>query len=436
MVDGVALLMAPFFMALRSGFFTDERGSNLLDSGAPFYDSYPCADGATWPWLEPQFFAALLDGLRIDPAEVGDQHDRSGWPPLRARLGAAFATRSRDEWVAHFAGRDACVAPVLTTEETLADPHLAAGARWSSGTECPSRRPHPVRGDARRPRPPAAAAGGAHRRDPGRAGLPARGGKGPAGRRGGCVASRVAGRYSFGDSDVAARRLALVAQVFEPTSRALLAESVPPGATSRSTSAAGRGTRPGCWPRPARSTLGLDGSERYVAAARAGTDDPAVSFACHDVTSLPLPQAPADVVYARLLLAHLPGAPAVAEVADPVAAEAACSSSRRSRPSTRPRRAARLRGPGGGRRRRRRRNMYAGPLLAAARRPVPRPGRRRRWRAACSGSTCSPGGTRRWRTASRAGPAPPDRRGPDVAGRGRAGAGHGPLVIRQLAVPG
>ena len=180
MVDGVALLMAPFFMALRSGFFTDERGTNLLDSGAPFYDSYPCADGryVAVGALEPQFFAALLDGLEIDPAEVGDQHDRSGWPPLRARLGAALATRSRDEWVAHFAGRDACVAPVLTTEETLADPHLAAGARWSSGTGAPAGARTPVRGDARRPRPPAAAAGGAHRRDPGRAGLPARGGKG------------------------------------------------------------------------------------------------------------------------------------------------------------------------------------------------------------------------------------------------------------------
>ena len=128
MVDGVALLMAPFFMALRSGHFTNERGTNLLDSGAPFYDSYACADGryVAVGALEPQFFAALLAGLGIDPAEVGDQHDRSGWPALRQRLTAAFAARPRDEWVAHFAGRDACVAPVLTTEETLADPHLRA----------------------------------------------------------------------------------------------------------------------------------------------------------------------------------------------------------------------------------------------------------------------------------------------------------------------
>jgi alpha-methylacyl-CoA racemase len=128
MVDGVALLMAPFFMALRSGYFSNERGTNLLDSGAPFYDCYACADG-NWVAvgaLEAQFFAALVAGLGIDPAEVGEQHDRSRWPSMRNRFAEAFAARSRDEWVAHFAGRDACVAPVLTTEETLADPHLSA----------------------------------------------------------------------------------------------------------------------------------------------------------------------------------------------------------------------------------------------------------------------------------------------------------------------
>jgi alpha-methylacyl-CoA racemase len=130
MVDGVALLMAPFFMALRSGFFTDERGTNLLDSGAPFYDCYRCADGR---WvavgaLEPQFYAALLAGLGIDAAELGPQNDQAGWPEMRRRFAAAFSARNRDAWVAAFAGRDACVAPVLTTEETLADPHLAVRA--------------------------------------------------------------------------------------------------------------------------------------------------------------------------------------------------------------------------------------------------------------------------------------------------------------------
>jgi alpha-methylacyl-CoA racemase len=128
MVDGVALLMAPFFMALRTGYFTDERGTNLLDSGAPFYDSYRCADGryVAVGALEPQFYAALIDGLDLDAGELGHQNDKANWPAMRERFAATFSTRTRDEWVAHFAGRDACVAPVNTTEETLADPHLVA----------------------------------------------------------------------------------------------------------------------------------------------------------------------------------------------------------------------------------------------------------------------------------------------------------------------
>jgi alpha-methylacyl-CoA racemase len=126
MVDGVALLMAPFFMALRSGFFTNERGTNLLDSGAPFYDSYACADGryVAVGALEPQFYAALVAGLGLDAASLGEQNDKANWPAMRERFAATFLTRTRNEWVAHFAGRDACVAPVNTTEETLADPHL------------------------------------------------------------------------------------------------------------------------------------------------------------------------------------------------------------------------------------------------------------------------------------------------------------------------
>jgi alpha-methylacyl-CoA racemase len=76
--------------------------------------------------LEPQFFAALLAGLGLDPGAVGPQHDREGWPAMRAAFEQAFAAKPRDEWVTHFAGRDACVAPVLTANETPDDPHLAA----------------------------------------------------------------------------------------------------------------------------------------------------------------------------------------------------------------------------------------------------------------------------------------------------------------------
>jgi alpha-methylacyl-CoA racemase len=145
MVDGVALLMAPFFMALRSGFFTDERGTNLLDSGAPFYECYACADGryVAVGALEPQFYAALLAGLGVDPTELGDQNDRANWPAMRARFTAAFAARTRDEWVAHFAGRDACVAPVNTTEETFADAHMSARGTVVEPGGVPQPRPAP-----------------------------------------------------------------------------------------------------------------------------------------------------------------------------------------------------------------------------------------------------------------------------------------------------
>jgi SAM-dependent methyltransferase len=125
----------------------------------------------------------------------------------------------------------------------------------------------------------------------------------------------VASRYTFGDSDLAVRRMDLVAEVFEPTSRALLASAVPagvdlafdlgcgPGHTTRLLAAVAR----------PRRTVGIDGSERYLALARAATDDPSVDFVHHDVTALPLPGAPADAIYARLLLAHLPDPLGLAE---------------------------------------------------------------------------------------------------------------------------
>jgi len=126
MVDGAALLMAPLFGAWASGFWSDERGTNLLDSGAPFYDSYECSDGG---WLsvgaiEPQFYAALLEGLGLAGDDtLPDQNDTGRWPELRERIAAAIATRTRDEWAEHFAGRGACVAPVLTMGEAVVHPH-------------------------------------------------------------------------------------------------------------------------------------------------------------------------------------------------------------------------------------------------------------------------------------------------------------------------
>jgi alpha-methylacyl-CoA racemase len=128
MVDGTALLMAPFHGASAMGFWSDERGTNLLDSGAPFYDVYRCRDGQEIAVgaIEPQFFAALLDVLDLDAAALPDQNDSARWPELREHLAGALATRPRAEWLQRAEGRDACLAPVLTMAEARSHPHMRA----------------------------------------------------------------------------------------------------------------------------------------------------------------------------------------------------------------------------------------------------------------------------------------------------------------------
>jgi len=125
MVDGIGQL-ARMVWALRSGgFWNDDRSHNLLDGGAPFYGTYACADGAyvAVGAIEPQFYAALLDGLEFDAAEVADQWDRTRWASTRQLFAARFATRPRDEWTAIFSSTDACVTPVLTFAEAPQHPH-------------------------------------------------------------------------------------------------------------------------------------------------------------------------------------------------------------------------------------------------------------------------------------------------------------------------
>jgi alpha-methylacyl-CoA racemase len=128
MVDGVSVLAQMFWSLRAGGLWSDERGSNLLDSGTPFYDTYACADGryVAVGALEPQFYAALLDGLGLTDEDLPGQLDPAGWPALRQRFTDAFASRGRDEWVAVFEGTDACVAPVLSFAEVPAHPHIAA----------------------------------------------------------------------------------------------------------------------------------------------------------------------------------------------------------------------------------------------------------------------------------------------------------------------
>jgi len=130
-VDGTATLATMTYSMLAGGVWRDERGVNLLDTGAPFYDVYATADGRHMAVgaLEPQFYAAFTEILFAPEGLPGDlpaQHDRPRWPELRSRFAARFAERSQEEWTKSFSATDACVAPVRTMTEAPADPHLAA----------------------------------------------------------------------------------------------------------------------------------------------------------------------------------------------------------------------------------------------------------------------------------------------------------------------
>jgi alpha-methylacyl-CoA racemase len=117
------------FHGLRArGLWRDEPGTNLLDSGAPFYDVYATADGqyVAVGALEPQFYAELLRGLGLTDEDLPGQYDVAGWPVLRERFAAVFASRTRADWAELFADTDACVAPVLAMQEAPGHPHLAA----------------------------------------------------------------------------------------------------------------------------------------------------------------------------------------------------------------------------------------------------------------------------------------------------------------------
>jgi alpha-methylacyl-CoA racemase len=128
MVDGVALVSQLMWSMRGTGVWSDDPGTNLLDGGAPFYDVYTCADGrfVAVGALEPQFYAALLDGLDLADADLPPQSDPRGWPRLREAFTQAFAARPREHWERVFEGTDACVTPVLEPAEAPAHPHLAA----------------------------------------------------------------------------------------------------------------------------------------------------------------------------------------------------------------------------------------------------------------------------------------------------------------------
>jgi alpha-methylacyl-CoA racemase len=150
-VDGAATLQAMTYGLLANGAWTDERGVNLLDTGAPFYDVYPTADGRHMAVgaLEPQFYGAFLGILFAPevPADLPAQHERSRWPELRERFAARFAQRTQEEWTKAFSGTDACVAPVRTMTEAPADPHLAARGTYVTADGVLQPAPAPRFGD-------------------------------------------------------------------------------------------------------------------------------------------------------------------------------------------------------------------------------------------------------------------------------------------------
>ncbi|MGO9929996.1 MAG: CaiB/BaiF CoA transferase family protein [Mycobacterium sp.] len=128
MVDGVSVLAQMMWTMKSTGALRDQRESFLLDGGAPFYRCYETSDGKYMAVgaIEPQFFAALLNGLALSPGEVPNQLDVASYPQMRDLFAERFAGRTRDEWTQVFAGTDACVNPVLTWGEAATNEHLNA----------------------------------------------------------------------------------------------------------------------------------------------------------------------------------------------------------------------------------------------------------------------------------------------------------------------
>jgi alpha-methylacyl-CoA racemase len=135
MVDGSASMLAMTHSFLNMGFWKEERGVNILDSGAHFYEVYETSDhkyvavGA----VEAKFYAALLEGLGLSNTEMPTQMDRTSWPAMKERFAIIFSSQTRDEWTSIFSGVDACVTPVLSPREAAAHPFNLARDVFDTG---------------------------------------------------------------------------------------------------------------------------------------------------------------------------------------------------------------------------------------------------------------------------------------------------------------
>ena len=128
MVDGASTLMTIIHGMRQMGFWNDERGTNLLDGGAHFYDTFETKDGkyVAIGSIEPQFYAELLEKTGLAGEDLPRQMDRSQWPAMKERMVAVFKGKTRDEWCEIMEGSDVCFAPVLTMDEAPRHPHIAA----------------------------------------------------------------------------------------------------------------------------------------------------------------------------------------------------------------------------------------------------------------------------------------------------------------------
>jgi alpha-methylacyl-CoA racemase len=160
MVDGAAVLMTMFHAFTAMGVWSEERGTNTLDSGAHFYDTYETADGrhVSIGSIEPQFYNELLrlTGLN-DEADFAAQMDRVRWPDLKVRLAEVFRTKTRDEWCEIMEGTDVCFAPVLSISEAPQHPHNVERSTFVelAGVVQPAPAPRFSRTEAEIQRPPA-----------------------------------------------------------------------------------------------------------------------------------------------------------------------------------------------------------------------------------------------------------------------------------------
>jgi len=159
MVDGAAVLMTMFHAFRAMGIWEDERGSNLLDTGAPFYDVYETADGkyVSIGSIEPQFYAELQRFTNPDGEELPYQHDKAHWPAQKERLAAIFKAKTRDEWCELMEGSDVCFAPVLSLAEAPQHPHNVERGTFieMNGVVQPAPAPRFSSTPARVQRPPA-----------------------------------------------------------------------------------------------------------------------------------------------------------------------------------------------------------------------------------------------------------------------------------------